>query len=30
MLQAIGIIGSFIIAALGVLLYAVSGNMDSD
>jgi len=30
MLQAIGIIGSFIIAALGVLIYAVSGNMDAD
>ena len=30
MLQAIGIIGSFIIAALGVLIYAVSGNIDSD
>ncbi len=30
MLQAIGIIGSFIIAALGVLIYAVSGNMDSE
>ena len=30
MLQAIGIIGSFIIAALGVLIYAISGNMDSD
>ena len=30
MLQAIGIIGSFMIAALGVLLYAVSGNMDAE
>jgi hypothetical protein len=30
MLQAIGIIGSFIIAALGVLIYAVSGNIDSE
>ncbi len=30
MLQAIGIIGSFIIAALGVLIYAVSGNMDEE
>lgn len=30
MLQAIGIIGSFILAALGVLIYAVSGNIDSD
>lgn len=30
MLQAIGIIGSFIIAALGVLLYAVSGNINAD
>ena len=29
-LQAIGIIGSFILAALGVLIYAVSGNIDSD
>lgn len=27
MLQAIGIIGSFIIAALGVLIYAISGDM---
>ncbi len=30
MLQAIGIIGSFIIAAVGVLIYAVSGNIDSE
>ncbi len=30
MLQAIGIIGSFIIAALGVLLYAIGGSIDSD
>jgi hypothetical protein len=30
MLQAIGIIGSFIIAALGVLIYAVSANMDDE
>ncbi len=29
-LQAVGIIGSFILAALGVLLYAVSGNLDDD
>lgn len=27
-LQAIGIIGSFIIAAIGVLVYAVSGSLD--
>jgi len=27
MLQAIGIIGSFIIAALGVLVYAISGDI---
>lgn len=30
MLQAIGIIGSFILAALGVLIYAVSGDIGSD
>jgi len=30
MLQAIGIIGSFIIAALGVLIYAVSGDISDD
>ena len=30
MLQAIGIIGSFIIAALGVLIYAISGDMSEN
>lgn len=29
-LQAVGIIGSFIVAALGVLVYAVSGNIDDE
>ncbi|MCA0458650.1 MAG: hypothetical protein LCI00_32135 [Chloroflexi bacterium] len=29
-LQAVGIIGSFILAAIGVLIYAVSGNLDDD
>lgn len=29
-LQAVGIIGSFIMAALGVLVYAVSGHIDDD
>lgn len=29
-LQAMGIIGSFIMAALGVLLYAVSGSLNDD
>lgn len=27
-LQAVGIIGSFILAAIGVLIYAVSGSLD--
>lgn len=30
MLQAVGIIGSFIIAAFGVLLYAVTGKFDDE
>lgn len=30
MLQAVGIIGSFIIAALGVLIYAVTGKFDDE
>ena len=29
-LQAVGIIGSFIVAALGVLIYAVSGTIDDE
>lgn len=29
-LQALGIIGSFAVAAIGVLIYAVSGHLDSE
>jgi hypothetical protein len=29
-LQALGIIGSFVVAAIGVLIYSVSGSLDSE